>query len=160
MKSKCRQLGISLLEVLLVLVIVASILLMAVRYFSVSVRNTRVATSVRQIQFLTRASYEWLQTQKQENFSDDPNGTTISLQKLIDAGLVTPDDKGEYLDSWGGNIIVAPGKDARFVKITFENLPGHACAQLRRQLTPIIRVGSNEPKCDQADNKNTYFGEF
>ena len=134
---------------------------MAIRYFNVSMRDTKVAESIRQMQFITKASYEWLQAQKQENFSNSPNGKNISMQALIDAGLVVPNHNTDYLDQWGGKITVSPGSSPQYVQITLATIPKLACANLKRQMKPIVRVGSPVPKCDKNNpTLNNYYGEF
>ncbi|MCB1828573.1 MAG: prepilin-type N-terminal cleavage/methylation domain-containing protein, partial [Coxiellaceae bacterium] len=73
--------GISLLEMLLVLAIGAAIIMAAVRYFTITNRNARVTQAISQIKMLTKASYEWLSEQKQQDFSSVNGGVTVSLQQ-------------------------------------------------------------------------------
>ena len=61
-----KNYGVTLLEMLLVLTIGAAIIMTAVRYFSVTRRDLNVTRAISQIQSLTKASYEWLNAQKQK----------------------------------------------------------------------------------------------
>ena len=136
--------------------IIASISLMAVRYYMITTRDMHVSNAISQIKRITHASYEWLQTQKQANFSDEGGGITISLNALIDDQLLDPNH--DTLDPWGGTIDVAPSNDASFVKITLTQLPPLACKNITQQLRYI-----NKDKTDNhCSNKvtNTFVGVF
>ena len=63
--------GISLIEILLVLIIITTIITMSVRFFMISKRSMRVEQAMAQIKVLSQASYQWLQGQRQENFYGD-----------------------------------------------------------------------------------------
>lgn len=150
--------GISLLELLLVMSLGAVILVMAVRYFQLSSRNSKVEMAVKTVQSMSHVSYEWLQAQRQENFSSSPNGSAISLQALIDAGLIQNTAR-DTLDPWGGAISVGPGTNASYVKISLAGLPQVVCRNLKQQLNSVTRSGSPVAPCNKATD-NVYFGEF
>lgn len=148
--------GISLLEILLVLAIIATITTMSVRFFLISKRSMRVEQAMTQIKNLSQASYQWLQGQRQENFSGSASGAGISIDKLIQAGFV---QKKEVTDPWGGEYKVEPGSDNQFVKISVTKVSQMACVNLRRQLKNVTRNHTVMIKCASKGN-NTYSGEF
>lgn len=156
-----KQLGISLLEIVLALVIIASIVTLSVRYFTVTSRQLKVTHAEKQIREVTKASYEWLQAQMQQNFSSNPDGTTINMEQLINAGLITSNDQDDHvylLNPWGGRVLVTPGADPSYVRITMTNVPEKDCRSLRQQLITVTRRNSPEPSC--SSDVNQYFGEF
>lgn len=154
-----KQNGIALLEALLALVIAAIVITMSVRYFTVTRRDMRVTHAVNQIRILTRASYAWLNVEKQANFSSNPSGNNINLQSLIADGLIQTDKQGNYWNPWGGNVLVAPGRDPSYVSITLQNIPLKACMNLAQQLITVNReVKSIKSMCHSASN--SYEGEF
>ena len=147
--------GISLLEMLLVITIGAAIIMAAVRYFGVTSRSMRVTQAIGQIKTLTRVSYQWLETQQQDDFAANAGGTAISLKALIEAGLLKDTD-GDTKDPWAGDIRIEPGSDPTRVNITLANVPQKACKFLSRQLDHISNI--NAPDCD--NEINDYNGEF
>lgn len=152
----------TLLEMLLVLMIAAAILVMATRYFTISMRNMHVTQAISDIQSITKASYEWLQTQKQENFSDTPNGVAIDMQQLIEFKLIQPNDSKHplsYYDPWGGEVEIGPGKNnASRIYILMKNVPKMACLNLVRKTQSLMDQNSLHPACDK--DRNDYYGEF
>lgn len=73
-----KQIGISLLEVLLSLSIIAIIFVMATRYFFVATNNNKVNTSISQVGGLVAALHNWKGIK--------PAFTGASIQALYDAG--------------------------------------------------------------------------
>ena len=150
-----KQTAISLLEILLCIAIMASIGMMAVRYFMITSQNAKVTHAITQIKTLTKASYEWLQAQRQADFKGYGN-TGITLQKLIDAGLITK--AVERRNPWGGLITVQPARDASYVRITLYGLPRLACLHLSRQLKSINHSTAKN-QCP-AQHSNRFEGAF
>jgi Tfp pilus assembly protein PilV len=149
--------AISLLECLLSIVIIASISMMAVRYYVVTTRDMRVSHAISQVKRITNASYEWLQAQKQADFSGADGGEVITIQQLVDDQLLK--DENDTIAPWGGMINVAPGNDnASFVKITLTDVPQLACRNLTQQLNYINKEKTTNT-CDDKKN-NTFVGEF
>ena len=148
--------GISLLESILALTIVASITMMAVRYYMVTIRDTRVNHAITQIKNLTKNSYTWLQSQHQANFSGQTGAGNISLQKLITDQLAN--QKIDAINPWGGSIEVAPGSDPTYVQITLNNIPQPACKNLNRQLRYINHSVTKESCSNKSSNQ--FIGEF
>jgi hypothetical protein len=151
---KRKNAGISILEILLALVLIATITTMAIRYFTVTNRSMHVSNAIKQIKHLTHISYEWLQQQNQVDFNSASN--PINLKKLTDAQLIQ-DDPSEQYNPWGGNIRVSPGSIPSYVSISFDNVPPDACRMLVRQLKSINHI--KQTPCGTAYN-NTFTGEF
>lgn len=148
--------AISLIEIILVLVVISSITTMAVRYYMITIRNLHVSQAIKQVKKLTEVSYEWLQTQKQADFSGSPEGTPISNEALINADLIQANT--DTTDPWNGNITVAPGTDSSYVMITLNNLPAKACRNMTQQLKTINHAPSDST-CNAGSN-NQFNGEF
>jgi prepilin-type N-terminal cleavage/methylation domain-containing protein len=150
-----KQKGFSLLEIMLVLAITATVLVLGIRYFQINLQNLKVEHAVEQINALTNSSYEWLTAQKQEDFSGSSQNA-ISLAKLSAAGLI-PNGNLYQKNPWGGNNSVAPGQDPNYVKISFTQLTKHNCFNLLRQLQNLAHSNA----CEADSNKTyTYSGEF
>jgi hypothetical protein len=147
--------GISLLEMLLVITIGAAIIMTSVRYFSVTSRSLRVTHAIKQIKTLTQISYQWLEIQKQDGFGTEDGGDAITLQALVDSGLLQDTDRNTK-DPWAGQISLEPGSDPTRVKITLAKVPQKACKYLARQLDDISSTST--PDC--SSSLNNYNGEF
>lgn len=150
-----KMAGLSMLEMLLVITIGAAIIVASIRYFGVTSRNLRVTHAIQQIQILTKASYEWLQAQKQDDFSSADGGIPVSLHALMNAGLIQNKDKNKK-DPWAGAIKVQPGSDPTRVKITLSGLPQKDCKNLAERLDTVSQI--TMPNC--SSNYNNYTGEF
>lgn len=101
-----KNLGISLLEVLLSLSIIAIILVMATRYYFVANNNNKINTSVNQVGGVVAAAQNW------KGVNADFTG--VSVQALYDAGQLTnfpgikiSGDTATMSDMWGGAINVS-----------------------------------------------------
>lgn len=148
--------GISLLESLLAIIIIASISMMAVRYYLITIQNNRINQAINQISRLTKASYEWLQVQHQADFSGTPSGTAISLDELLNDQLIT--NQTDTTDPWGGKISLSPGSDPSYIAISLENLPQKACKNISQQLKSINHL-TNLGSCSNSKYA-TFIGEF
>ncbi len=78
MKQRITQLGISLLEVLLSLSIIAIILVMATRYFFVATNNNKINTAIGQVGGIVAAAHNWKGIRA--------SFTGISVQELYNSG--------------------------------------------------------------------------
>lgn len=121
--SKAKQLGISLLEVLLSLSIIAIILVMATRYFFVASNNNKVNTAISQVGGLIAAAHNW----KGIRTSFAPGNTSISISTLYTAGqlesypgLDIPSGGGAATlsDLWGDPFSIEPTDNDKKAKIT------------------------------------------
>lgn len=157
-KAHKKNLGISLLECLLAITLIASITMLAVRYYIITLRNTHVSQAIAQVNRLTSASYEWLRIQNQSDFSGEDTGTSITIQLLLDAELIKPNT--DTIDPWGGAITITPGiTDPSYVAITLSNIPQQDCLNLTQQLQ-YINHSQTTNTCGAASTANQFTGEF
>lgn len=113
-----KQLGISLLEVLLSLSIIAIILVLATRYFFVATNNNKVNTAVSQVSGIVAAVHTW------KGINTSYEG--VNVQVLYDAGQLenfpgldaTTASAVELKDLWGDQYDVAPAGDNNHVTIS------------------------------------------
>lgn len=159
MKSKFMH-GISLLEVLLVLAVAGIIIAVSVRYFQTAEFHNRVATAIRQINTITKASYTWLQEQNQPNFNNtnEPGGSgaiAISIQELIDNNLI---DESTSISPWDGQITVGPGTNPSQVRISIPGLDIASCKQL--VLAMQRKTATELPIANCTGSNITYYGDF
>lgn len=139
--------GITLLEVVLVLAIIGLILTLTVRYFNVASTSEQVNQAMTEIQTITKASYQWLQVQRQADFA---SGNPIDINKLQQAGLI---DATQITDPWGGAITVEPGtSDSNLVHISLPNVSEKICKNLKTRMSGV----TNHQDC----SNQTYYIEL
>ncbi len=102
-----KQWGISLLEVLLSLSIIAIILVLATRYFFVAANNNKLNTAISQVGGLVAAAHNWK--------SIKASFTGISIQVLYDEGqlenfpgLDSSSTTASVNDLWGDPFNISP----------------------------------------------------
>ncbi|KPJ67973.1 MAG: hypothetical protein AMJ43_00720 [Coxiella sp. DG_40] len=116
--------GIGLLELMLSLAIIASILLMATRYFIQANAANKVTETTQIIGTLVNASFKWLEA--------EPNFENLDLDKLVDAKLL-PEDWRNKKDPWGQLIKIshyAGSKDFQSIEVTIPGAPKTACENI------------------------------
>lgn len=138
-----NQKGISLLEILFSLTVIAVIFAIVANYFYTQNKNyLTVGKAATQIQQLADMSYEWQTAQGQNNFEG------ISQSALQQAGLLTVNDQYSQINPWGGQIIIAAdNNDSRYVLITLSSVPTDACNNLRSRLNSIAHTQSSNADC-------------
>lgn len=101
-----KNFGITLLEVMLSLVVIAVIVALSIRYFGVSENQAKVSTAATNVKTLVQASQDWLSEQKAADF------TNITNAALLNAGLVT---NADLTNPWNSTIpiCVQPGGAAQ-----------------------------------------------
>ncbi len=139
--------GISLLELLLVIALIGVITVLSVRYFVVVNSNLQVTRGVEVINRITRASYEWLTDNRYPNFANPE----ITLSQLLNENLLAAADAH---NPWGGEVMVRPGRNTRYVQVTLTAVPMPACQSLAKQVRTINHVVT--PACFGM----TFQGEF
>jgi len=159
-----KQRGISLLEVMLSLVIIAAILLAATKFYESTRRSQLVNAAGSMIQALTTANGSWFYTYQS---LAPKGGSPVSLSLLQEAGLVAADISSSTGNPWGGGVEVSPienqtlcpkiAKNACVVQIQFTLLPDLAsCNDLsavsQQMQTPVTTTDI----CKQADSGGTY----
>lgn len=148
-----RSQGLSLIEVMFVLVIVAMLTVTVARYYQTLQRTSLSNAVIEMMNTTVQATYAWLGM-----------GNTLeklSLEQLIDNGLVPADFKFQSDNNasghpWGGAIEVQKDSENpnRFV-IVLDELPPKACQNLQLRLNDY---GVEEPVCEpQSDSGNERF---
>lgn len=141
MECRHTQNGISLIEILFVLMIVAVIATMAIQFYTQSVSSNRVAQALTLIQEINKAGREWLQTpgateesgdQYPANFSQLPSNP---LQAFKEKGLLPCENNSCQTNPWGGGVaIAANANNPQFMSISLSLLPKNDCARLQESM--------------------------
>jgi Tfp pilus assembly protein PilE len=122
-----KYIGISLLEVMLSLAIIAIILVMATRYFTITMHSEQGNEGVRTLQTVMKGSDDWFWTYK--TYQSSTNNPDISITALANLGLVPKNFTEPNANPWGGTIEVTP-TSATEVSITLTNLNLASCQNL------------------------------
>lgn len=156
---KKNQKGISLLEVLLSLGIIAIILVMATKYFFIADRNDKINTVRQQIGEVISAIESW--KAEHPTYADTP---ALSIGTLSDQGflansslMVNPGTSNATLDNpWGYSISITNVSDSG-VDIT-TTLPGvNECRSLRNSYPDAENCTSGQFTLhipDESNNRN------
>jgi type II secretory pathway pseudopilin PulG len=124
--------GISLLELMLALVIIAMIVFTVTRYYSVTEENLKVTQAEEMINNIVKGSYQWGQGQ--------PNYTALSTQALIDAGFIPDNYK---VNPWKGLTVISgtvPYPSTQpYIRMT--DIPVASCWSLYEKIKSQARVG-------------------
>jgi type II secretory pathway pseudopilin PulG len=145
---KHAQCGITILEILCSLAIMAIIFTTITYYYTQNQRYMAVSKAAAQIQQLANVSYEWQAAQAQADFAG------LSMTALQSSGLLNKIDNYTQIDPWGGNMTVAPDPaDPRYMRITLSKIPTNACANLRDRMTQTAHNQSSAADC----NSGSYY---
>ncbi len=141
--KKNFQKGISLLEVLLSLTIIAIILVMAVRYFFVAENNNRINTTRQDIGSLIAAVNSWKGRNPQYT-------SNLSIKTLVDEGELTLSNSlttaGVLYNPWGQEITMTIDPASVLAAVTIATpLPdNNDCVQLNNSYPAAICDGSGK----------------
>lgn len=121
MKPFKKFLGVTLLEIMLVLAVAAVIIVMSVRYYQTASINQQGATALEQIQAITSIA---------DGLAQGTGSYTAVTQSAVAAlmpnqVMTTP---------WGTTIKVDPGQATSYV-VTLPNAPAGVCGQIKPRLT-------------------------
>lgn len=130
-QGRRKQLGISLLEVMLSISVIALILVMATRFFYVTSTNNKINTAISQVAGLEAAMYSWK--------GSDLSYEGVSIQALYDAGELTnfpgasAESEGAVLYTpWGTSQYTVKAKTGGGAEITAQDVPN--CPALAKAL--------------------------
>jgi Tfp pilus assembly protein PilV len=158
---RIHQQGISLIEILLVLVVAAVIVSGAITYYSQTLTNSRVSQALTQLQQINKAGREWLQIpdttgKYHADYSDLTGGQGLS--EFIALGLISCENNSCLSNPWGGTTTVsADSAYARFMLVTFSAVPAADCARLREQMKDIASSGPSEQNlCGSSSGTTQY----
>lgn len=166
MQTQQRQQGISLLEILLVVLIAATIISAAINYYSQTLTSTRVSQAANLLQQINKAGYEWLQiptgaAQYHANFSElpqDPNYAGNGLDVFTSDQLMSCENKSCYSNPWQGATMVTVDGNSQYLLIKLFNLPVADCARLQQQMKNIAPQDvSQQNACLTSANKTTTY---
>ena len=118
--------GISLLELILSLAVIAIILVMATRFYSLVHSEQQLNDATGMIQSIRSAGERWL-------LSHD-DYTYINIDNLIERNLLP---KNFGTNPWGGTVTVEPDTTMTKMKITIDKIPVPACLNLENRFSSI-----------------------
>lgn len=127
--KRSKQQGISLLEVMLSLAIIAVILVMATRYYKVAQQSQQVSNALSLIGGIISAETQYAVANN--------NAYTADMNALKSGGYL-PSNFGN--NPWGAPILLTP--QGSTIVIRFDNVPPGPCAVLQKTLDNSLCNGS------------------
>jgi hypothetical protein len=122
MKKLKSVLGVTLLEIMLVLAVAAMIIVLSVRYYQSSSANNYTNAVLQQIQLITANS-------------DQLAGAATNAYGAVSTAAVTPLMPNQNMNApWGGSISIS-GASATGYTVTINSMPADVCNLLRPKLT-------------------------
>ncbi len=153
---KSKQHGLTLIETLMVIAIIAGVIVFSTRLFVNARLNTNVTATISQIKQAVQAGYQWINEQPQTDFNGNAN--QISINKLINAHLL--EAKNQY-GPWPNSILtVSPDPDQPdHLRIALNNIPASACTNLRSRMQNSTIKQISAKACGKRGNAQ-YYGVF
>ena len=113
-----KMIGVTLLEILLVLVVAALVLVMSIRYYQSASTSAKVNASVEILQSAIGAADAYINAGK-------------GISTITDTAL-SPYFPGGVLptDPWSGQVIAFSNATTTSYDVSFSSVPGSACTQL------------------------------
>lgn len=147
LRRKNTQRGISLIELMLSLAIIAIILVIATRYFARANLSQQINNATDQVMGIRAATNSYLSDQAATG-----KAPALSIKDLISAGYLPKgyagtDQNGAGANPWNGNLSVALG-NARNFTITATSIPSAACTALSDKVSANV----NETLGDKVDS--------
>lgn len=144
-----RYRGISLLELMLALIVIAAILFTATRYYKITAESLRVEKAVTMTTNIINATHQWSETVPDIS-------TVLSLQKLVEAGLIPQ----SYLSGnpWRGSLSVSAATNASFTIQMDGILPASSCENLLEKMQQYS--AGPIPPCSKVNGKYTISMNF
>ena len=123
---KKKQQGVTLLEVLLSLVIIALMILLATRYYLSTNSSRQVNTASKMMVTSINAidHWRWIYRNIQNPYAN------LSTKALNDMNLIPDDFITDNANPWGGKIDIKD-KDKKQTEITMTNVPAKDCLSLQ-----------------------------
>jgi prepilin-type N-terminal cleavage/methylation domain-containing protein len=141
MKKQHSQKGVSLVEILFVLMIAAVVTTIAIQFYAQTRSNHRVSQALTLIQQITKAGHEWLQTpgavdgsgdQYPADFSQLPSNPLVAFKNQ---GLLPCENNSCQINPWGGPVTVnANASNPQYLSISLSLLPKSDCARLKESM--------------------------
>lgn len=143
-KPIARQYGLSLLELLLSLSVVAAVILVSARYFYSAGEGQKQTQLVAQVGATITAVQNYMR-----NRSADPARLTIAngVKVLVDEAGLRP--LYEH-DPWGGRVTVAV--NGNLATMVFADVPDSSCEIVRDRLLRTVNADENSPLSSESVN--------
>lgn len=133
MKQAFKSLkALSLIEMMLVLVVVATILLLGVRYYSIAIQQANVARVVKDIQIIQDGAKEWLLANSDFSISATNGFKKLGMSKLVADGLVPSNYAGKQGDLYEAEYSAYIYVDR--LRITLGDVPKKFCESVAAKL--------------------------
>jgi len=116
-------LGVTLLEIMLVLAIAAMIIVMSVRYYQSATTNQQVNAALQMVQGIAASADNLAQAT-----GSYAAATQADIFKLLGSSA------GTMNTPWGTAVSIAPGASGSEYTVTFPNTPGPVCLLLKARL--------------------------
>ncbi|HTM63933.1 MAG TPA: type 4 pilus major pilin [Gammaproteobacteria bacterium] len=147
MKNVSKMVGVTLLEVMLVLAVAAMIIVMSVRYYQTATYNQQTNTALQTIQAITAAADSLAQ-----GSGTYDSVTQANIANLMPSNMVSG---GNINSPWGGTITVGAGSGQTY-SVTFTNTPQNICTALSSRLQPNSKFTSVTSTCTASTQDFTY----
>lgn len=144
-----NQVGISLLEVMLSLSVIAIILIMATRYFFVASNNNKVNTTISQVGALIAAAHSYKGAAATYKLTPQLSIDALKAAGQLDNFPGYDDQRKQLLTLWGGIISIAPDESAGEARITV-NMPDNAKCLAILRAYPTQTGGNITSACNGA----------
>lgn len=138
-KNIHKQIGIGLLELMLALAVIALLLLMATRYYTITHRSQELNSATSDISFLVASIKTWRSSQA--SYATMTFGSLYKLGLIPDAFKGVDSSTGNSLNPgpmWAGcasEVVLKPANTGESVDVTFSKLNPVICEGLIQRLT-------------------------
>lgn len=140
---KHKQQGISLLELMLSLAIIAILLVMATRYYETTRMSQQVDEAAEMVTAVYAAGNSWLESNTTFNQPD-------MLQAFVNNGSVPADFKSANINPWGGYVQVT-GISTKNLTMTMSNVPSTGCLNLAAKVSQKMPGSTTSCTPDQTN---------
>lgn len=152
MSSK-QQHGISLLELMLSLAIIAILLLMATRYYNTTRMSQQVDEAAEMVTAIYTAGNAWLESHAT---FDQPD----MLQAFVNDGSVPANFKAANINPWGAGLTVKANGVSTLI-LTMAAVPATACQNLREKVAQKMQGTVVNTSClPEQSNPQTFAVTF
>jgi prepilin-type N-terminal cleavage/methylation domain-containing protein len=138
--------GISLLELMLSLAIIAILLVTATRYYNMTRSSQHVNEAAQMITAVYAAAQSWLANDQLKSQNMIPDFTNI--------GILPKQFTNPNINPWGG-AITATGQSATSLLVTLTQVPTTDCNELLQQFKE--KIPNSSAACDDKQNFNITF---
>lgn len=145
-RTRQNNQGISLLELMLSLAIIAILLVTATRYYNATRNSQHVNEAAEMITAVYAAAQSWLANDQLKSQNMIPDFTNI--------GMLPKQFTNPNINPWGGTI-TAMGQSATSLLVTLTQVPTTDCNELLQQFKE--KIPNSSATCDDNQNFNITF---